>query len=162
MRSFDFIMIGATLLILSTAGCGQTTPPTCSRTIGVYTGRYQFIGGTCEATLKGRPLIFKQDDQSNTVTQMGSLSDVVTTEINFIGCTIGMKQDITDTGRQKMISSIRGQLSVGEDDSLSGEVFRTEYMPDGSTIRCMGAYNAVYTRDGGTLGSAAEHALGSH
>jgi hypothetical protein len=162
MRSFDFIMIGAALLGLGSVGCGQPVSGACQRAIGVYHGRYSFLTGTCEPTLQGRALVLEKDDLQSTIKKQTTLSDVVTTEINLIGCMIGMRQDITDTGQQRMKSSLKGDLEVGQDDSLSGQISRVEYMPDGSTVRCTGTYNALYTRDGAIIGSAAEHALASH
>jgi hypothetical protein len=160
MRSFDLIMVGAALVGLGGAACGQPTAGECSRAIGVYNGRYAYLTGTCEPTLQGRPLVLAKDDSTNTTKTMGSLSDVVTTEINLIGCRIGMRQNITAPGpTARLISTLKGDLQVSEDDSLSGQIARTEYMPDGTTVRCAGLYDATYTRDGITLGGAAQHAL---
>jgi hypothetical protein len=52
-----------------------------------------------------------------------------------------------------------GDLQVSQDDSLSGQIARTEYMPDGTTVRCAGLYDATYTREGTALGGAVTHAL---
>ena len=164
MRSFDFIKIGTAVAgLIGALGCGQPVTGQCSRAIGVYHGRYSFVSGTCEPTLQGRALVLEQGDLTNTLKKTITLSDVVTQETNLIGCTIGVTQQITDNSvAMRMISTLKGDLQVSEDESLSGTMLRTEYMPDGSTIRCMGLYNALYTRDGAVIGSAAERALAGH
>jgi hypothetical protein len=90
---------------------------------------------------------------------MNYLSDSVTTEINLIGCTIAMTQQITVSQGTKKISELSGELDVEDASALSGMVTRTEYMPDGTTVRCTGNYNATYTLDSAPLGGAAQHAL---
>jgi len=159
MRTFDFTIICAALLGLWSTGCGVPVATECPRAIGVFHGRYTYMTGTCEPALQGRALLLESDDPGNTVRKVNNLSDVVTTEINLIGCTIGMKQDITDTLGTHKIQSLMGDLSVHDGTALSGQIYRTEYMPDGSTVRCTGTYDATYTRDGAVLGGAAEHAL---
>jgi hypothetical protein len=71
-----------------------------------------------------------------------------------------MRQNITEPGPSaRLISTLKGDLQVAEDESLSGQIARTEYMADGSTVRCAGLYDATYTRDGAVLGGAVQHAL---
>jgi hypothetical protein len=75
-----------------------------------------------------------------------------------------VKQDITDASGNKKMSEISGELNVEDETALSGEILRTEYMPDGATVRCSGYYNATYTLDGAgassLVGGAAQTALG--
>jgi hypothetical protein len=159
MRIFDSLIIGAALMGLWSMGCGVPTAQECPRAIGVFHGRYSYVTGTCEPALKGRALLLESDDPGNTVRKVNNLSDVVITEINLIGCTIGMKQDITDTQGMRKITSLAGELTVHDGSELTGQISRMEYMPDGSTVRCNGTYNATYTRDEAVLGGAAERAL---
>jgi hypothetical protein len=159
MRIVDSLIIGAALVGLSSAACGVPTATECPRAIGVFKGRYSYVSGTCEPSLTGRALLLESDDPGNTVRKVNNLSDVVITEINLIGCTIGMKQDITDTQGTRKISSLSGDLMVHDASELVGQIQRQEYMPDGTTLRCSGMYNATYTRDGAVLGGAAERAL---
>jgi hypothetical protein len=163
MRSFVLIKFGAALVVgvVGLGACGQPTAESCPRAIGTFTGQYSFISGTCEPSFQGRELQLEKDDPGNTVRKVNNLSDSVTTEINLIGCTIGVKQEITDTAGVKKISDINGDLNVEDASALSGEIARTEYMPDGTTVRCTAQYNATYTLDGAVIGTAAQHALSS-
>jgi hypothetical protein len=162
MRSFSSIMMGAAVLglgFVAAAGCGQSTVTGCPRAVGVFHGQYSYITGTCEPQFQGRTLTLDKDDPGNTVRKVNNLSDSVTTEINLIGCTIGMTQQITDTGGTKKISEVSGDLDVEDASALSGQILRTEYMPDGTTIRCSGRYNATYSLETAPVGGAAQHAL---
>jgi hypothetical protein len=159
MRSFVLIAIGAALLGLGSASCGQGAAESCPRALGVFHGQYSYITGTCEPAFTGRPLVMEKNDLSNTVKKTSNLSDSVTTEINLIGCTIGMKQEITDLVGSKKISEVSGDLEVEDASALSGRVLRVEYMDDGTTIRCSGQYNAFYSVDSAQLGGAAQTAL---
>jgi hypothetical protein len=161
MRSFCSIMIGAAALGLGfvAAGCGQSTAQGCPRAVGVFHGQYSYINGTCEPQFTGRALTLDKSDPGTTFRKDSSLSDSTNTEITLIGCTIGMKQEITDTAGNKRISEVMGDLDVEDATALSGEVTRTEFMPDGTTIRCTGNYNATYTLDSAPVGGAVQHAL---
>jgi hypothetical protein len=161
MRSFvsNVVVGSATLLCLVSLGCGLPVAEGCPRATGVFQGTYSYLSGSCEPSFKGRALQLQADDPGNTVRTVNNLSDSVTTEINLIGCTIGMKQEITDMIGNRKISALAGDLMVEDESALSGRITRTEYMPDGATVRCTGQYNATYTRDGAVLGAAAEHAL---
>jgi hypothetical protein len=161
MRSIRLNTVGAAILGLGlvAAGCGQSTVSGCPRAVGVFHGQYSYINGTCEPQYQARTLSLGKDDPTNTTTTMNYLSDSVTTEINLIGCTIAMNQQITASQGTKKISELSGELDVEDSSALSGAVTRTEYMPDGTTVRCMGQYNATYTLDSAPLGGAAQHAL---
>jgi hypothetical protein len=165
MRSIRLIKVGAAILGLglgvAAAGCGQETVSGCPRAVGVFHGQYSYVGGTCEPQYQARTLSLGKDDPTNTTTTTNYLSDSVTTEINLIGCTIDMKQQITDSMGTKKISELRGELAVEDASALSGPITRTEYMPDGTTVRCTGQYDATYSLDSAPLGGAAQHALSS-
>jgi hypothetical protein len=159
MRSIGLITVGA-IVGLSALGCGSPTAEGCPRAIGVFHGSYTYLDGNCGASLEGRALLLEKDDPGNTVRKVNNLSDSVITEINLIGCSIGMKQEIISAAMLKL-SDLQGDLEVEDESALSGVVEHHEYMPDGSTVRCTGHYNATYTLDNTILGGAAEHALGA-
>jgi hypothetical protein len=159
MRSFVLNVVGAALLGLGWAGCGQPTATHCPRATGIFYGQYSYLTGTCDPSFQGRALLLDKDDPGNTTRKVNSLSDSVETETTLIGCTIAMRQEITDPEGLRKISEVHGDLTVEDDATLYGELTRTEYMPDGTTVRCTGQYDAYYTLDGAVIGSAAESAL---
>jgi hypothetical protein len=165
MRSIRLIKVGAAILGLgfgvAVAGCGQDVVTGCPRAVGVFQAQYSYMNGTCEPQYQARPLSLGKDDPINTTTTTNYLSGSVTTEIDLIGCTIAMKQQIMDSEGTKKVAELSGNLSVEDASALSGAITRTEYMPDGTTVRCMGQYNATYSLDQAPLGGAAEHALSS-
>ncbi|HEY2734419.1 MAG TPA: hypothetical protein VGI70_10565, partial [Polyangiales bacterium] len=112
MRSFRLIMAGAALLCLDAVGCGQPTATGCPRAIGSFHGAYTYINGSCEPTFEGRTLLLTKDAPGSSVSTENNLADSVTTEINLIGCTIGVKQDISDVTSMKKMSEISGELNV--------------------------------------------------
>lgn len=161
MRSFFSIMTGAAVLSLISTGCGQEVATGCPRAIGTFHAQYSYLSGSCEQTFQGRALLLEKSDLDTTTKRVISLSDSVTTEINLIGCTIGIKQQITDVEGARLISAIAGDLEVEDGTALSGQITRTEYMDDGKTVRCSGQYNAYYSLDDVMIGGAAQNALGS-
>jgi hypothetical protein len=166
MRSFrSFEMVGA-LCVLSSAALSGCVPGNgqCRKPVGEYHAAYTVMDGNCNQPLS-RDIVLDADADQNTRTTTTTLSDSVTTEINLIGCTIGVKQEIKDSMGLVVKSNLQGELQVmGESASeLEGTLQYKEYMPDGATVRCVSNVNASYTlssNPGAPLGAAAAHALG--
>jgi hypothetical protein len=152
------VVAGAVLMSALGAGCALGEGQ-CPRPIGAYRGTYTVLNGNC-AEAMGRDIDFSKDDQLSTVKTNNTLSDSVTTEINLVGCTIGVSQSVSDASGVHMISSLNGDLNVEDEAALSGQLNYAEYMPDGTTQRCTSQVAASYTLQGtGALGAAAQHAL---
>jgi hypothetical protein len=155
--------VGALCVLSSTAlsGCVQGNGQ-CKKPVGAYHAAFQVMDGNCTPPLS-RDLTLEADADQNTRITTTTLSDSVTTEINLIGCTIGVKQQITDTMGLVLKSRLEGELQVmGESASeLEGTLAYKEYMPDGATVRCASNVNASFTLSSSApLGAAAAHALG--
>jgi hypothetical protein len=169
MRSFCFYGLSGTLAVgliamLSThsAGCVQGQGQ-CPRPIGAFHGTYSIMNGNCTSTV-ARDLTLSRDDQQNTVGTVKTLSDAVTTEVNLVGCTIGVKQRITDPDGTRLISDLEGELTVQDGSALVGTMNYVQYMADGVTQQCRSQVAANYTLAGATqaassIGAAAQHAI---
>jgi hypothetical protein len=169
MRSFCFYGLSGTLVVgliamfgVHSTGCVQGQGQ-CPRPIGAFHGTYSIMNGNCTSTV-ARDLMLSRDDQQNTVGTVKTLSDAVTTEVNLVGCTIGVKQRITDPEGTRLISDIEGELTVQDESALVGTMNYVQYMPDGVTQQCRSQVAANYTLNGGMqtaspIGSAAQHAL---
>jgi hypothetical protein len=111
-----------------------------------------------------RDLKFSKDDPLVTVQMTTSLSDSVITEVNLIGCTVAVKQSISDAKGSNLVASLKGELDVNDDGPLTGRFAYQEFMPDGKTLRCASDVEANYTLmdgsgTGSNLGAAAQHVL---
>ena len=160
MRSFVSIVSGTVMLCLVSASCGREVAEGCPRAIGVFHGQYSYLSGSCGPTFQGRPINIESTDTGEVMKTTNSLSDSVTTRINLVGCTIGMRQEISDMQGMRLVSAIAGDLDVEDSTALSGQITRIEYMADGTTVRCTGQYNAYYSLDDVMIGGAAQTALG--
>jgi len=109
-----------------------------------------------------RDLTFEANDEEVTVLMMKSFGDLVVTEVNLIGCTVAVKQQISDPMGRKLIASVKGDLDVQDDTALTGRFDYREFMPDGTTQRCASYVDVSYTlMESGTLGAAAQAVLTS-
>lgn len=158
MRSFCIHVVGAVVCGVLSMGCAQSGGQ-CPRPVGAYKAAFTPVSGNCTQFM-GRPLVFDPNEKDVVTTMMKSFGDLVTTEVNLIGCTIAVKQDITDPDGVKMIASLKGDLDVQEDTALTGRFTYFEFMPDGTTQRCASSVDVSYTlMDGSTLGAAAQAVL---
>jgi hypothetical protein len=107
-------------------------------------------------TPPGRNLSFASDDAVNTTKTMNSTGGFTSTEVDRLGCTLEVKQDVLEAG---VTSTLVGELSVDDDASLSGQLMYLELMPDGKTERCRSQVAATFSReDNVTIGAATQHA----
>lgn len=169
MRSFCFYGLGGTvlggliaMLSMHSSGCVQGQGQ-CPRPIGQFHATYNVLNGNCTSTI-ARDLTLSKDDQQNTVGTNKTLSEAVTTEVNLVGCTIGVKQRITDPEGTKLIADLDGELTVQDESALVGTMNYIQYMPDGMTQQCHSEVSASYTLGGASqastaIGAAAQHAL---
>jgi hypothetical protein len=171
MRSFCFYGMGGTvlggliaMLSMHSSGCVQGQGQ-CPRPIGQFHASYNVVNGNCTSTI-ARDLTLSKDDKQNTISMAGNLSEAVTTEVNLIGCTIGVTQHITDPMGTKHIADLEGELTVQDESALVGTMNYVQYMPDGITQQCHSQVSASYTLGGASqtssstaIGAAAQHAL---
>jgi hypothetical protein len=151
MRSLRDYVVGVALI----AGCAGTAEP-CPRPVGNFVGTYGLLDGTCTRT-PTQALSFPDDDKAQTVNRVNSAAGPVNTELNRLGCTVGIKQDWMDQGAKV---AIQGQLTVEDGSNLTGQVYYQEYMADGVTMRCQSRLDASYSlQDGIPIGAAAQAAL---
>ena len=158
MRSFCIQFVGAVICSVLSLGCAQSGGQ-CARPIGAYKAAFTPVSGNCTQFMS-RDLNFAQDDEPVTVRMMKSFSDLVVTEVNLIGCTVAVKQQITDPMGVKLIATLKGDLDVQDETALTGRFAYQEFMPDGTTQRCASSVDVSYTlMEGGALGAAAQHVL---
>jgi hypothetical protein len=162
MRNFCIQVVGAVFSSVLALGCAQDAGQ-CSRPIGEYRAAFTPLNGNCTQVM-ARGLKFSKDDPLVTVQTTTSLSDSVVTEVNLIGCTVAVKQSISDAKGSNLVASLKGELDV-EEAALTGRFAYQEFMPDGKTLRCASDVEASYTLMEGTgnstLGAAALHVLSS-
>ena len=118
-------------------GCQDEVAAPCPNVAGVYLASYQRLDGSCEAFL-GNTLKVAADDKGIVTKVENRLSDTVTTEVIFKGCTINVKQSVSADG--VMVSEIAGDLQIEDASAMAGMMTRTEYMPDGA-VRCHGVFD---------------------
>jgi hypothetical protein len=150
------------MISMHSSGCVQGQGQ-CPRPIGQFHASYNLLNGNCTSAI-ARDLTLSQDDQQSTSSTSSNLSEAVTTEVNLIGCTIGVKQRITDPMGTKLIADLDGELTVQDESALVGTMNYVQYMPDGVTKQCTSQVNASYTLNGATqaasaIGAAAQHAV---
>ena len=163
MRSFCIQVVGAVVCSVLAFGCAQDGGQ-CARPIGAYKAAFTPVSGNCTQVM-ARDLSFSKDDPLVTVSMTSSLSDSVVTEVNLIGCTVAVKQTISDAKGARLVASLKGQLDVQDDTALAGRFDYQEFMPDGSTLRCAsqveGSYTLMGAASNGELGAAAQHVISS-
>jgi hypothetical protein len=159
MRKLVVTLIGTAWLGLGWWGCGQPVAVPCNRLTGVFHGQYRLQSGSCEQTFQGRALYLEKNATGTTIRRDINLAESVETEVTLIGCQIAVRQEISEPMGLTKISEVRGELNIDQDQTLYGELTRTEYMPDGTTPRCTGQYEAYFTSENAVIGSAAESAL---
>ncbi|MET0387382.1 MAG: hypothetical protein ABW321_15545 [Polyangiales bacterium] len=158
MQSFRFYVAGAAIFSVSLVGCAQGEG-LCPRPVGSFHGSWTIAGGTC-ARFVGRDLMFREDSPLSSTIHTNALDGKVSTEVNLNGCSIGVKQWISDPQTTALMSQLQGDLSVEDESVLSGQLNYVEYMPDGTTERCRALVNASYTTERqGQVGAAATQAL---
>jgi hypothetical protein len=154
-----FYMCGALSLAGTFVGCNAPAQGNCPKPTGLYKAQYSLIQGTCAGGYQPYALEFGADDPPSTTRTETRLADVVITETQLRGCEITVGQRVTGEGATNgsgsTRSAIAAQLGVVDDMNLSGSVVRTDFMEDGSTVRCSASYDAWYTRDDLLLGAAA-------
>ena len=143
-----------TLAVLGVSGCKDASADSCPNVQGVFLASYQMLAGSC-GTFEGNALSLAKDEHGMVTKVENRLSDSVTTEVIFKGCTLSVKQSVDAMGAR--MSEISGDLDVEDSSQLSGMMTRTEYMPDGA-IKCNGVYDAHYTRQDVVVGGAVQHA----
>lgn len=141
-------------IALGLAACNEAQNQSCPNVTGVYLASYQRLAGSCEDFL-GNTLKVAEDDHGTVTKVENRLSDTVTTQIIFKGCTIGVKQSVDAHGAR--VSEIAGDLHIEDAGAMAGMMTRTEYMPDGA-MRCHGVFDVRYTRQDLIVGGAVEHA----
>ncbi|MEY4576815.1 MAG: hypothetical protein RL701_1518 [Pseudomonadota bacterium] len=162
MRSFrDYwietaVVVGALVSVQAMSACGASSEG-CPKPLGEYRGTYGLLGGgTCTRVPPGRSISFAPDDEINTTKTMNSTGGFTSTEVDRLGCTLAVKQDVLEAG---VNSTLMGELSVEGDALLSGQLMYLELMPDGITERCRSQVTATFAReDGVSIGAAAQHA----
>jgi len=154
-------VVGAVFCSVLAVGCMQDGGQ-CPRPVGAYKAAFTPVSGNCTQVM-GRDLNFMKSDEQVTVSMTKSLSDLVVTEVNLIGCTVAVHQEISDPMGVKRIASLKGNLDVQDDTALTGRFSYQEFMPDGTTQRCVSDVDVSYTLmdANGTLGAAAQHVLTS-
>jgi hypothetical protein len=158
MRSFCIHVVGAVVSSVLAMGCAQSGGQ-CSRPVGAYKAAFTPVSGNCTQFMS-RDLTFEANDEEVTVLMMKSFGDLVVTEVNLIGCTVAVKQQISDPMGVKLIASLKGDLDVQDDTALTGRFDYREFMPDGTTQRCASYVDVSYTlMENGTLGAAAQSVL---
>jgi len=151
---YTFAGLAACALTFSGCAAGDGR---CAKPVGAYLGSYGVVAGTC-TRIVGRPLMFAKDDPVETSETVTPPTGPIRTTLNRVGCTIELKQEITDMGAT---ATLQGELSVS-DNSLSGMLYYSELLPDGKTERCRGQVDALYElQDGVPIGAAAQAALAS-
>jgi hypothetical protein len=149
-----YTFAGLTVFTMAFTGCGPTDEQ-CPRPVGDYYGSYGIVAGNC-TRITGRPLTFGADDPVNASYMRTSPSGPERTVLNRVGCTIEVKQDVTDMSGT---STLQGELSVNG-TALQGVLSYSELLPDGKTERCRGRVDAEYALpDGVVIGAAAQAAL---
>ena len=155
-----FYVCGALSLAGTLVGCEAPVQGTCPKPIGIYRAEYSMLSGTCQGGYEPFALHFEKDDPPNTVRNETRLADVVITETILKGCELKVNQRVTgegaaNSGMASTRSAIAGTLGVVDETNLSGTIVRTDFMPDGLSVRCSAEYNAWYTKDNLLLGAAA-------
>lgn len=135
-------------------GCGDPIDGDCPQAVGIFLASYQKLDGTCEPTFSGNTLEVKKTDTDRSTNVEGRLSDSLTTEITFKGCSLGVRQATDVEGR--VTTHLAGDLLIDDSAQLSGTLTRVEYLDDGG-VACQGAYDAHYTRRDVVVGGAVEH-----
>ena len=151
---------------MSSAGVsGCVSQEQCQKPVGMYHAAYSVVDGTCSQPLM-RDLDLEQDADQTTGTTVDDLAASVTTEVSLVGCTIGLKQHVADRMTKIPKSKLEGNLQVKDPEAsaMEGMMLYTEFMQDGTTLRCQSNVQASFTLSGGNtgtpLGAAAAHALG--
>jgi hypothetical protein len=151
---YHYTFAGLAAFTLTFTGCAAGNGQ-CAKPVGDYTGSYGIVAGNCTRVV-GRTLVFDQNDTVNTVMTMNQSTGPTRTELNRVGCTIEVRQDVTDMG---VTSTLQGELEVNG-NTLSGMLAYSELMPDGKTERCRGQIDAQYElNDGVPVGAAAQAVL---
>jgi hypothetical protein len=149
-----YTLAGFAAFALTFTGCAAGEGQ-CAKPVGDYIGSYGIVAGNCTRVV-GRVLSFDRNDTVNTVMTVNSSTGPIRTELNRVGCTIEVKQDVTD---MDITSRLQGELAVSG-NTLNGMLYYSEIMPDGKTERCRGQVDAEYElNDGVPVGAAAQAAL---
>jgi len=149
-----YTFAGVTVFAMTCAGCAPSEAQ-CPKPVGDYLGAYGIVAGNCTRVV-GRPLTFGVDDPVNTSYTRTPPTGPERTVLNRVGCTIEVKQDVTDMAGT---STLQGELIVSE-GVLQGVLSYSELLPDGKTERCRGQVDAEYSvQDGVPIGAAAQAAL---
>lgn len=155
---FDY-MCGALLLAGNLLGCNAPVQSNCPKPVGVYKAQYSLLSGSCSNAYQPFTLRFERDDPASVTRTETRLADVVITETLLKGCELHVGQRVTGegagSGTSNTRSAIAGTLGVVDDTNLAGTIERTDFMEDGTTVRCSSQYDAWYTRDDLLLGAAA-------
>lgn len=158
MRSFCIQLVGAVVSGVLAAGCAQGGGQ-CSRPVGAYKAAFTPVSGNCTQFMS-RDITFEATDEDVSILRMKTFGDLTVTEVNLIGCTVAVKQEISDPMGAKLIATLKGDLDVQDDTALVGRFDYREFMPDGTTQRCASYVDVSYTQmNGGTLGAAAQAVL---
>ena len=161
MRSFCIQLVGSVVCGVLAVSCAQGGGQ-CTRPVGAYKAAFTPVSGNCTQFMS-REILFEATDEDVSISRMKTFGDLTVTEVNLIGCTVAVKQEISDPMGAKLIATLKGDYAEARrinDTALIGRFDYREFMPDGTTQRCASYVDVSCTQmNGGTLGAAAQAVL---
>jgi hypothetical protein len=138
-----------------TLGACNTEPKTCDKVAGLYQPLYTWVDGSCGNIVNPNMVPFDGGLHGVNTIMQNLANILVTTDIVMKGCTVHMTQKVQNREGGFLQSQIDGaSIRIQNQDQLTGRVAVVQYDATGTPM-CSGNYDAMFTKNGSTVGSAA-------
>jgi hypothetical protein len=136
-------------------GACNTEPKTCDKVAGLYQPLYTYVDGGCGNIVNPNMVPFDGGLHGVNTIMQNLANTLVTTDIVMKGCTVHMTQKVQNREGGYLQSQIDGErIQIQDQNRLSGRVAVSMYDATGAPM-CNGTYDAMFTKNGSTVGSAA-------